>query len=80
MLLNLAFLLLCLIPLFKRNNLESAIGSFGLFGTGILLELFIGLILVAGQKTNELGKAILINVGIILVIGFSVCGVIATMG
>lgn len=77
MIFNVALLLVCLIPLFKRNDLEAFIGSFGIFGTGLLLELFIGLVLLAGQRSNQLAKAILINVGVFFLIGFSVCSAIA---
>lgn len=75
--LNLLTLLLLALPLINNRN-GDALGPFlvmlMLFGLALLVQLIVAIVLVSGEKRKETGKAMLLALGILLLIGLSVCG------
>lgn len=74
--LNLLYIGLALLPLAISSKDDSVLVALilGFVGGGILLfvQLILGIVFVAGQK-KDLGKAMLLTVGIFLLVGLSVC-------
>jgi len=68
--------LLC-IPLFSakgEDGLGWLLGAFAIMGFALLVQLIIGIAFVAGNSHKETGKGMLLAVGIILLVGLSICG------
>ena len=67
------------IPLFfisgggQYDGLAWLVISLLIFVVALVIQLFVGFSLAIGEKNKEVGKGMLISVGIILLIGFSVC-------
>ena len=67
--------LLCL-PVFTSRSDEGLswlLLAFGVVGTGLVVQLIIGIVFVASEPRRETGKGILLAVGILLLIGLAVC-------
>lgn len=75
---NLLLAVVLFTPLFFMGNGDGAIGWLVLIFAAAVLSLFvqliIGIVFAAGTEKKELGKAMLLCVGIFLLIGLSVCG------
>lgn len=77
--------LLCLAPSFLGSySGYDALGAFvlGLLAMAVVLlvQLVVGLFFSAGEKRKELGQALMLSSGIIILIGFSVCGGMGLLG
>ena len=74
------FVLLLMITNAVGDNLDVALTLLFLVPIIILiLELVLGIIFAAGNTKRDLGKGLLIGFGITLLIGLSVCGILAGM-
>lgn len=47
-------------------------------GLMLIIELILGIVFAVGQKNSELGKGMLIGLGVTLLIGGAACGLIMT--
>jgi len=68
--------LLC-IPIFNAKGEDGIgwlVGGLVILGLALLVQLVIGIAFVAGTQNKETGKGMLLAVGIILLIGLSICG------
>ena len=75
--LNLLTLFLFALPLIN-NRSGDALGPFlvmlMLFGLALFAQLIVAIVFISGEKRKETGKAMLLALGILLLIGLSVCG------
>ena len=75
--LNIALGLLVSLPLAFINDSDTSIGwaitILAIAALSLIVQLIIGIVLAVGNSNREIGKGMLISVGIILVIGLSVC-------
>jgi len=75
---NLLLLILLCIPFaFITNGQYAGLGwlvtAFIIFCAGLFVQLLVGLGYAMGTTNREFGKAMLLSVGIIFLIGFSIC-------
>jgi hypothetical protein len=65
------------IPMYFSKNQNTETGSFifalVLFAISLFIQFIVAFILINGQKKKELGKAMLLAVGIIFLVGLSFC-------
>ena len=59
------------------NSLEAALLWLLLSGILMLIQLIVGISLTYNTKREELGKALLASIGLVLLIGLSICGIAA---
>jgi hypothetical protein len=57
-----------------NDSLGWLIYSFIFFIISLVIQLIVGLAYIVNKRKQELGQAMLLSVGIILLVGFSVCG------
>ena len=71
-----AAVLLCLPILSAKgeDGLAWLVLAFIVVGLALLVQLVIGIVFAAGTSRRETGKGMLVGVGILLLIGLSVCG------
>ncbi|HEY0676969.1 MAG TPA: hypothetical protein VGD17_01740 [Chitinophagaceae bacterium] len=76
--LNIVAFIICLILANNSNDLGAGL-AYLLFIPGMLFlfQLIAGIVLVAGTRHKEIGKAMLITIGVTFLVGFSVCGILA---
>jgi hypothetical protein len=71
--LNILSFILFLVPsFFGKDSLGTAILAFFLVIISLLVQLIVALVYIGGEK-KDLGKAMLLCIGIILLIGLSIC-------
>jgi len=58
----------------KKDVLGWLLLAFVIMGIALVIQLIMGIVYVAGNDRKETGKAMLVAVGILLLIGFSICG------
>lgn len=75
--LNLLLLFLFALPLINNRD-GDALGPFLVmlmfFGLSLFVQLIVAIVFISGEKRKETGKAMLLALGILLLIGLSVCG------
>jgi ACR3 family arsenite efflux pump ArsB len=77
---NVAISILLLMPTFISKRFTSSddvISDVRGIGVLLFLQFLVGIALAAGKKYGQTGKGILLAVGVVLLIGFAVCGTIA---
>lgn len=75
-----AYVFLIMITVALGDNLEAALTLLFLVPIILLLaELILGIIFAVGQSKKALGQGMLIGLGVSLLIGLSVCGILAGM-
>ena len=76
--LNILFVGLCLLIFTVLTNgsdsIGGAIGAFFMIVISLLVQLVVSVFFITNPNKKQLGQGMLIAVGIILLIGFSVCG------
>jgi len=78
--LNLLSFIIFFIPLFNSNNVHGdAIGAillaFILILVSFLTQVVVALTFLTTEKRKQIGKAMLLSIGILLLIGLSFCGI-----
>ena len=73
---NIALFTIFFIPAFTTSGQDSlgpAIMAFLLIGLALLVQLIVGSVFLSQENKKEIGQAMLLSTGILLLIGFSVC-------
>ncbi len=71
------FLILALTIIPANDGLEGFIHGLVFAGIFIIIEIIAALFMLANQETKIYGQAMLLSLGIILLIGFSWCGLLS---
>jgi hypothetical protein len=77
LLLNLLLLALLFIPVFWGSG--DVLFTLLVFGGAQLVQLTVGLLMLINSRTKELGKGILLCVGVIFLVGLSVCSALLSV-
>ncbi|MBS1564187.1 MAG: hypothetical protein JST39_07345 [Bacteroidetes bacterium] len=80
---NIALALVFVLPMFMakgEDGLAWLVLGLVVMGLALLVQLILGIVFVAGQTKKEIGKALLVGTGLLLIIGLSVCGGAAFLG
>jgi hypothetical protein len=75
--LNFLSVILLLSPVYlnlANDSLSWAIGAFFILVLSLCIQLIVGLVFLVNENKKLIGQAMLLALGIIILIGFSICG------